>query len=402
MKRASVFVLCCLFICLLASASNVQAGGFALYEWSNRGVAMATTGYAQGVDPSVIATNPALMTKLKGKQILAGTTFISPQASVVLDGHKSKTKAKVFMVPHAYYSQQMESNENVWLGVGMFTRFGLGTYYDDNWKGRAALQSVEVKSTSINPNIAFKFNDQFSAAFGVEVLRGSFDLQKTLNTGVDKIVSFHTEGYGVGGNIGLHYQFDDQWAAGFTYRAPMKLTTRGSGQNDVTFAYSTDDQYIEATLPSSYTLAVAYNPFEDWVVELDTVYTRWEVTDKIKYSGTTDADTSLHYKNAWRFQLGTEYWAMDSLAVRFGYAYDQTPTRAGDASFMLPANDRHLFSTGLGYKSGAFKVDWSFMYVMTKERKNLGIDNPLGASNWSVDFKDGKTWITGMSLGYEF
>ena len=61
MKRASVLVFCGLFVCLMASASVVQAGGFALYEWGARSTAMATTGYAQAGDASVIATNPALM-----------------------------------------------------------------------------------------------------------------------------------------------------------------------------------------------------------------------------------------------------------------------------------------------------------------------------------------------------
>lgn len=400
MKRASVVVFCFLFVCLMASASTVQAGGFALYEWSARGVAMATTGYAQAGDASILATNPALMTKLKGQNVLAGVTMISPQASVVLDGHKTKTKAKIFQVPHAYYTRQMESNENVWLGVGMFTRFGLGTFYDEGWKGAAGLEYVEVKSTSVTPTVAFKFNDHFSAALGAEVLRGSFDLEKSI---LGNTVSAHTKGYGFAGNLGLHYQLDDQWAFGFTYRTPMKLSTRGSGQYNVppTPVASDDDQYIEATLPSSYTLGVSYKPTDDLIFELDTVYTRWELTDKIKYSGTIETATQLNYKNVWRFQLGGEYWAMENLAVRLGYSYDQTPTRAGYASLMLPANDRHLFSTGLGFKAGNFKADWSFMYVVTKERTGLSIDNPVGA-DWKAEFKDGKTWVSGVSLGYAF
>ena len=272
MKRASV-IFFCLAVCLLASASIVQAGGFALYEWSNRGLAMGTTGYAQGVDASVIATNPALMTKLEGQKVLVGATAISPQTSVVLDGHKTKTKAKIYMVPHAYYTKQMESNENVWLGVGMFTRFGLGTHYDDNWQGRGSLQYVDVASVSMNPNIAFKFNDHFSLAVGAEVLKGSFDLQRAIPfLGADNLISFHTKGYGFGANLGLHYQFDDQWAAGFTYRSPMHLSTTGSGQNNFPGRQvsSNNGQHITATLPSSCTAAVSFKPTEKWVLEFDT------------------------------------------------------------------------------------------------------------------------------------
>ncbi|MGL1863954.1 MAG: outer membrane protein transport protein [Pseudodesulfovibrio sp.] len=403
MKRASVLVFCGLFVCLMASASVVQAGGFALYEWGARGTAMATTGYAQAGDASIIATNPALMTKLEGKHVLVGATVISPQTSVYLDGNKNKTEAKKFVVPHAYYTQQMESNENVWFGVGVFTRFGLGTYYDPSWEGRTSLVHVDIQSVSVNPNVAFKFDNGLSMAVGVEVMRGAFDLKKDATSLGGSEVQFKTSGYGVGGNLGLTYDISDEWTTAFAYRSPIKLFTSGSSSGDaVTQVLDTENnQDIFATLPSSYTVGVAYKPIEEWVLEFDTIYTRWELTDKLSYGGEYTATTPLHYKNTWRFQLGTEYWAKEWLAVRFGYSYDQTPTRAGDASFMLPANDRQLFSTGLGYKDNGLVVDWSFMYVITKERNDLTINDP-GGTDWNVDFKDGQTWITGLSVGYEF
>jgi len=398
MKRASVLVFFSLFVCLLASASVVNAGGFALYEWSNRGVAMATTGYAIAGDASVIATNPALMTKLEGKHGLAGAVVIAPQSTVTVDGHKNKTKANKFVVPHLYYTQQMESNENVWLGIGVFTRFGLGTEYDKDWNGKASLQDVELESVSVNPNIAFKLSDQLSLAVGIEILRGGIKLNQF--PGV--VVSANTVGYGIGGNLAVHYDFNDQWSAGLTWRAPMKLVTEGSGQKGALNS-ATAGQTIESTLPGSYTLGIGYKPFENWSWEFDVLHTRWDSVDAMTYSGIIDKEHELHYKNTWRFQLGTEYWAKEWLALRFGYVYDQTPTSGGYASFMLPANDRQLFSTGLGFKWDKWTADWSFMYVTTKERKGLGIEKPTApGTNYRVDFTNGKTWITGLSLGYQF
>ncbi len=402
MKRTSAVFFCFLFVCVLASASAVQAGGFALYEWSNRGVAMATTGYAIAGDASVIATNPALMTKLEGKQALAGAVLISPQSTVVVDGHKNKTKAKIFTVPHAYYTQQLESNENVWLGIGVFTRFGLGTYYDEGFNGISSLEYVNIESQSVNPNIAFKFNDKFSMAVGLEVLKGEIQIQKRVGP-AGFMVSAHTEGYSVGGNIGFHYDITDQWSAGFTWRAPMRMYTTGSAQNDIPGQQGStgEGQEVHSTLPGSYTLGLGYKPIEDFNIEFDVIHTRWDSVDALTFSGDVlNNKEELHYKNTWRFQLGAEYWAQDWLALRLGYAYDQTPTRAGHASFMLPANDRQLFSTGLGFKWDNWKADLSFMYVTAKGRTGLSIDNPTVPS--AVEFKDGKTWITGASIGYEF
>ncbi|QGY40595.1 aromatic hydrocarbon degradation protein [Pseudodesulfovibrio cashew] len=404
MKRASIFFFCALFLSLTATAA--YAGGFALYEWSSRGVAMGTTGYAFAGDASVVATNPALMTKLEGGHVLGGFTLISPQSTVVVDGDKNKTKANIHVVPHAYYTQQMGSNEDVWLGFGLFTRYGLGTEYDHDWIGKGSLQQVLLESISFNPNIAFKLTDNLSLAVGVEVLKGGIKIKRNINIlGTDYQIDADTEGYAFGGNLALHYDVNDQWALGLTYRAPMKMYTSGSAWNQRSGASTQDDQDIHATLPGSYTFAVGYQPMDEWTWEFDVVHTRWEHTDKMVYEGAVlNSETPLHYKNTWRFQLGTEYWLKQWLALRFGYIYDQTPTRAGDASFMLPANDRQLYSTGLGFKWDKWTADWSFMYVSAKSRHDLGIDDPNvpGGADWDVDFKDGKTWVTGVSLGYSF
>jgi len=385
MKRASAIVSCCLFVCLLASASISYAGGFALYEWSNRGIAMGTTGYAFGGDASVIATNPALMTQHEGGEVLVGLAAITPTSDVYVNGSKHQTKRKSHIVPHAYYTQQVQ--DDVWLGVGAFTRFGLGTSYEDGWAGSADLNYVNVKSNSVNPNVAFKFNDNFSLAVGVELLKGGIQLDKDNFTA-------NTNGWGVGGNIAMHYTFDEQWAAGFTYRSPIHLYSTGSARMGA--FHTNTEQSIEATLPSSFTLGVGYKPLENWSIEFDSVFTRWELTDKMEYDGFAKQIDYMDYKNAWRFQLGTEYWVKDWLALRAGYVYDVTPTVNYEASYMLPANDRQLFSTGLGFKVNDFKIDWSFMYIVTKERTGLTIGvNP-------VEFKNGKTWISGLSVGYEF
>ena len=396
MKRFSVQGIIVLCFCLLGFAGSARAGGFALYEWSNRGLAMGTTGYAQGVDASVVATNPALMTKLEGKYALAGVTFISPQSTVVVNGNKNKTKANVFAVPHAYYTQQTESNDKVWLGIGMFTRYGLGTEYDENWVAKASLQHVDLESVSVNPNIAFKVSDDFSVAVGVELLRGTINLQRNIG---GAIISANTAGYAVGGNIAMQYDISDEWSAGFTWRAPMDMSTTGSGQRGGLGTKT--DQQIKATLPGSYTLGVAYQPWEDLTFEFDVVHTRWDSVDAMQYSGVINAKDELHYKNTWRFQLGAEYWATDWMALRAGYVYDQTPTRAGYASFMLPANDRRLFSGGLGFKWENWTADLSFMYITTKERKNVSMTDPI-VGGLDVDFKNGQTWASGLSIGYKF
>lgn len=389
MKRASVSVFCFLFVAVLATAGTVQAGGFALYEWSNRSIGMATTGYTKGVDASVVALNPSLMTDLEGAKALGGIVLINPSSDVVVNGSSTKTKNKTYAVPHAYYTQQL--NDDFWLGVGMYTRFGLGTFYPEGWTGDTDLQYVNLTSVSLTPTVAYKVNDDLSVAVGLEILKGGISLEQHPGTKY----TAKTEGYAVGGNLSVAYDITDEFSAGFIYRAPMRMSTRGEADRG---AATNRDQKITATLPSSYTLGLSWEPVEEWLIEFDTIFTRWELTDQMQYEGALTATDYLDYKNAWRFQLGTEYWVKEWLALRAGYIYDVTPTVSYEASYMLPANDRQLFSTGLGFKSGKWSIDWSFMYVITKERSGMTI----GLANNDVDFKNGRTWITGLSIGYDF
>lgn len=391
MKRTSVLVLCSLVVCLLASASVVQAGGFALYEWSNRSIGMATTGYTKGADASVVALNPSLMTQLEGGRALGGFAMITPSSDVYVNGKKNETEEKNFLVPHAYYTQQL--NDDWWLGAGIYTRFGLGTYYPEGWDGSGELQYVNLHSQSFTPTVAYKVNDDLSVALGLEVLKGGIQLEK----GTGGLFA-NTNGYAFGGNVSASYAINDQFSAGFIYRAPMRMKTTGSGTSSALGTHTDTEQEITATLPSSYTLGLSYEPTEDWIIEFDSVFTRWELTDVMHYQGVIRSDDYLDYKNSWRLQLGTEYWAKEWLAVRFGYIYDVTPTVNYEASYMLPANDRQLFSTGLGFKSEEWTIDWSFMYVVTKERTGLDIT----AGGGSEAFKNGRTWISGLSIGYEF
>lgn len=401
MKRVFSALGRCLILCglLLALSANALAGGFALYEYSNRSVAMGTTGIAQAGDASVVATNPALMTRLEDNQTLVGMVAIQPAGEVVIGGNSTKTKDQTFLVPHAYYVHKY--NDNVWLGVGEFTRFGLGMEYPDNWIGKDELTNILLETFSLNPSIAFKFNEHFSAAVGIELMKGNVLIEKTPTIAtLPTKVKIEGETVTATGNLGLHYQFNDQWGVGFTYRAPAKVCTDGKIKFSGGAPLADAKAYVATTLPSSYSLGVAYQPTDDWNIEFDVVHTRWEHTKNLKIdtdSAVGDSVVDMYYKNTWRLQLGTEYWVKDWAAVRLGYIWDQSPIRHGSASFMLPSNDRHLFSGGLGFKGENWTCDLAYSYIVSKDRHGMKI-----GTHDNVDFKDGDTHIAGLSVGYVF
>lgn len=414
MKRASAIFFCSLFVCLLASATTVQAGGFALYEWGNRALGMGTANYATGNDASVIAYNPAQMTKLEGNQVYVGFTAITPGSDVVVNGQAGNTREQTFMVPHGYYAHKLNDDWSV--GVGLFTRFGLGTEYNGDWPGRRLLTEAMLESVSLNPSVAYNITDNFTMAVGFEVVKGTFEFTKYHAAGVvnpllaDGKIDVSASGTSYAGNLGLYYEPTDNVSLGFAYRSPMHFVGKGDVNLGNTVGGVLDQSgnaEITADFPSSWTLGVGYNPIEDLTLEFDVIFTEWEHFDRMEMdfkdvnaAVLPDMNEDFYYKNAWRFQLGAEYQVLDWFAMRAGYVFDQTPTKHHYASMMLPANDRNMFTLGAGFSGEKWNVDVAGMYILTDPRYGVPMND--GVSKYTVDFKDGSTWGLGLSAGYSF
>ncbi|WP_338667314.1 OmpP1/FadL family transporter [Pseudodesulfovibrio methanolicus] len=406
MKRASACFVLSFLVCLLATASVVQAGGFALYEWGNRALGMGTANYATGDDASVIAYNPALMTKLDGTtNLYGGVTAVSPNSDVYINGQKNQTQNQIFGVPHAFATRKL--NDDWTIGVGVFTRFGLGTNYDNNWAGRTLVKDALLETFSLNPSVAYKVNDKLSIAGGVEVIKGRFIVHKDIPVAaLGGNVKTDVSDTALAFNLALAYDVNDMLTVGLTYRSPVHFEGQGSVEvaNAGFYANGKGDCTMTADFPASYTVGVGLTPLDDLTVEFDVVYTQWEQFDRIEFdftgSGLPDNNQDFNYKSTWRFQLGAEYRFTDEFALRAGYVYDQTPIRHEYCSPMLPANDRQMFTLGAGYKWDDWTLDVAGMYIITKERTGLSMTDK--ASTFDVDFKHGRTWGVGTSIGYSF
>ncbi len=234
----------CAFVLVCTFASTALAEGYALYEYSARGVALGGTVVARKPDASSVAYNPALLARLPGTQIMGGLSFITPvgkMETVDAFGTKDTTSLKPFtwLVPHAYFTHQI--NDDFTFGVGEFSRFGLGFECPHNWPGRFNIYEVNLQSFSVNPNIAWAATDKLSLAAGVEILYVALDLKtramapvydqnRNMIGGmeVDSNIQDATD-TGIGWNVAGHYQFTDQWSVGFFVSQPGARARQGRG-----------------------------------------------------------------------------------------------------------------------------------------------------------------------------
>jgi len=394
-----------IFLFLLAlwllQASPVQSAGFGIYEWSARGNALGGTLVGRADDPSAVAFNPAGITQLEGGRVMAGVTAIAPQTKVTTPGKTTTTKDNIWLPPHAYLTYQL--NDRYWLGLGIFSRFGLGTEYPDNWPGRYNVTYAGIRSISVNPNLAIKLTDDLSFAFGLEAMWFEFT-QKKILLFQDIQTKLVGDSVGYGFNAAFHYKPTNWLAMGLVYKSQVEQTVKG----DVTFdnpAINDTGAKGDITLPDSFTAGVMIKPMSELTLEADVVYTRWSTYDEltIEYDeplfGISSKTTPKDWHDVWRLQFGVEYSLNELVDLRASYVYDQSPIPDEHVDYMVPANNRHLFGLGTGFHWDKWVVDLSYTYLLIEDRD---VDARSADYILEGEFKNGHSHLIGLSIGYKF
>ncbi|MGB2579037.1 long-chain fatty acid transport protein [Elusimicrobium simillimum] len=380
------------------TASMAQGAGFALYEYSARGNAMGGAVMANKAEPASIASNPALITQLEGTHMQAGITAVIVDGSTTIGGpagnQKRDLETGAFYLPTFYFTQQLR--DDVFLGLGLFPRYGLGGKYKDHKTWTSAMlqgeaYTVDLVTYSFNPNIAVKVTDDLSFAMGLDIMMLKFEEEKYFGGPAMKIKG---DSITWGGNFGLHYapSWAEQWAAALTYRTKTRHVATG----DVTSSYGpvpTGGAQAALTLPDQLAFGLAFKPNDKMVIEADIMGIFWSSYSQLKIDYDNLSQGYLNeyknYKDVFRFSLGAEYSLNKNWDLRAGYVYDQSPINPDFMDTLVPADDRNIFSVGVGYNhDSGMGIDVSYSYLLisdlTGKNKNGAYMKYEGASSHMI------------------
>lgn len=444
-------------LCSIALTASAYAAGFALYEPSARANALGGATIAQGGDPSVLFSNPAAMARLPGLQVGFSSIVLQPKSYIMTSGtpplfseegpvSQTSMADHIFVVPSTYITYQ--ATDKLWLGLGTFSRFGLGTEFAQGWPGRCSSYYSKATSFEVNPNIAYRFTDKLSLSAGVSAMYFDIRMQKKIpgallpwpvndNNEIDQ--QFKGNSIGYGWNIGLHYQATDRIAIGLGYRSRVSQQVNGgvhfSGMTSNNWgtrfligdqiSHIPSDVYAtgEVTLPDELFLGVSFKPAKRLTWEIGGVRYGWSSYERLRIELARPVGTKRavviekNWVDTWRFQTGVEYNVNDYMDLRFGYVYDKNPVPDETIDFVLPDSDRNIFGIGVGFHGGRWSMDLSFNYLIFSDRDmcarnlaKLGTNNPDKYPNDpnseaympNSTLENGRGYIYGLSLGYKF
>jgi long-chain fatty acid transport protein len=358
---------------ILLSAMTSFGGGYQLNLQGLRQLAMGGTGTAWPWDASTIFYNPGGLGRLKSVQVYASVMSIMPSTAYSNQNNSgvqtinTNTVRQSFTPFSVYVGGPVQQYSRVAIGLGIYTPFGSGTKWDDNWVGKYIVQSIDLKCVFFQPTISYVVRDWLSVGGGFIYSTGSLDFKQALpvhgvgGPGVDDgQATLHGSANGVGFNLGVHMKASDNLQFGITYRSQVSMNVSGGSANfkvPASLATAFPDTRFDSRLPlpqvASIGIGYRTGPL---TLQFDLNYTGWNSYDTLHFNF-DKTTTSLqnvaaprHYRNTLTPRVGASYKISRVIALMAGGAYDPTPVTNGFVSPDLPDADRIVLSCGISIK----------------------------------------------------
>ena len=353
---------------LLVSAITAFGAGYQVNLEGLRQMAMGGTGTAWPWDASTIFYNPGGLARLKNIQVYASGQFIMPATAYGSQLYSGTTHQATFSTFNVYIGGPIQRDSKFALGLGIYTPFGNGLTWDDNWQGKYIVQSDQLSTVFFQPTISYRANEFFSVGVGFVYATGVFDYRNALavhgagGPGIDDgEAQLRGGGNGVGVNAGIQLKVSDKLQFGLTYRSQVNMNIGGgSAQFTVPSSLQTSfpDNHFDTQipLPQVASFGVGYRPTDNLTLQFDLNFTGWNSFDslRINFSQQTadlqNMHAPEHYKNTLTPRIGACYKISRVISVMAGAAYDPTPVTNGYVSPVLPDADRAVVSCGISVK----------------------------------------------------
>ncbi|MGO1080387.1 OmpP1/FadL family transporter [Inquilinus sp. CA228] len=395
-------------------AGAANAAGFFIQEQSVTGLGRAFAGGAAAADDaSTIFFNPAGMTFLKSGEVQSGGSLLIPDSELKDDGStidypgiaaagvpnrppgpisghsKSNNPYDPTLVPHGYVALPVPNTDNrLWVGVGLGAPFGLESEYNSNWFGRYDATKTQLLVYNFSPTVAYRVNDWLSIGGGIDISYAWAKLEGAVPSplgglptpfGGDGDLTIKGESWAVGYNIGAIVQPVEGTRIGVHFRSGVDHMLDGSAKLDgLTFPpgfpsanFATDGR-AKLNLPPMLSFGIRQEVTPQIALLAGATWYGWSSFQEIRVTradGGDDLVNAQRYQDTLGVSIGGEYYWNDDLTLRAGFQYDPTPTKTGFRSSRTPDGDRYWLSAGLSYDfMENMSVDFAYTHIFIDGR----------------------------------
>lgn len=363
-------------------------------------------------DASAITSNPANLVDLASRQLLQSLTLgYSRHEATLSNGNSSSTEDNLKMLPNLFLASPY--GENAAIGLGITTPYGQSTVWpEDGVFQYSAPYFAEMRLVNLNPTYAKRLSETFAVGIGLDVYLSdlSFDQHILWPDSTQGEMEFYGSGYGVGGNLGLTWEFAERQRLALTYRSPVRVKYRGHmdveripGFLAGTIVPTTDFETV-VQFPATVGLGYGIEVKEGVFLTADLEWVEFSRFDKLDVE--TDANQALvppggaidqDWKDVWTWGVGLEWVINPTWRLRGGWNYLPTPIPDHSHSPTIPDADRHVLTVGFGWRHGVHSIDVAYAYSIFSNRDVTHNDNPSYNADYDLDAQ-----LLAITYGWSF
>ncbi|MDF1824637.1 MAG: outer membrane protein transport protein [Verrucomicrobiales bacterium] len=355
-------------------------------------------------DASVVRTNPATLTDFEDTTLTV--TYQGWHGKIDYAGPGGRSDSMIDPMKHLgsmYIAHPI--SDTLSAGLGFSAPYGL----EINWPAEGAFKysgasSVNLKTYAINPALGLKLNDKVSLGVGLDIFKSSLRIQQkfpwALVAGApvpDGNMEFDGDGWGVGGYAAINFDLNDRHHFALTGRLPVSVDYEGDFSitnipaPGVGLPGTPFDSEIE--YPGSIGAGYAFDVSEKLSVGIDFEWTNNSSHDDLPLNiganqallGGNDA-VIFDWEDSITFGIGAEYEWTESLTLRGGYQYADSPMSSTTWNPSIPADDRHILSVGAGYEWGLHSIDLAYSKILMGTTSVSGNLKPAFNGNYTSDW----------------
>ena len=409
-------------------ASSAFAAGFGLYEQGAKATGMAGAFGATADDPTAIFFNVAGIAQQRqfafntgGTAITFANEFRGDPNDPFTSGTYGEYVHHTFVPAHFYALAPI--GQNITVGLGVFTPFGLRTNWADPWAGRFISRDANLKALDVEPAFAWQTTDgKFAFGLGADYRRSHITLNR--NNGIynpfsqrfaDVANAYLDSDWNSawGWNAGVLFK-PGNWRIGASYRSDQTIDYTGTAKfTQISTGNQQVDAIVKAGLPPNqnittsihfpaiYVLGIANTSIPTWTIEGDFTHTTWSNFKNldIVFEQTPSANLSRpqNWSDSNSYRIGANKTATEHWDVRFGALYDETPQPTENVGPLLPDADRAGLTFGVGYHNGGWIIDPTVFVLHFNKRSTDGVSS----DNFNGTYKTDALLIS-VNVGYKF
>ena len=397
------------FSMTFAVPESVQAQGLQFFGIGPVNRSMGGAATAAPIEAiGALAYNPATMTDIKN-QLSVGGEFVTPLVEVnsSFAGNSGQTKSDSgwLTVPTVGLSWRPTPESPITYGFGLLGIAGYALNYPSSTTNPILFPQTPTPQTptagfgkifadvsiqQIIPSVALKVTDQLSVSAGptissARIIATPFAFASpnpTGSGGASYPVGSGTEyTWGMGFQLGVYWKGENDINLGASYKSPqwfLPIDYHGTTATGLPRDFSFQFNY-----PQIVSLGAGYTGIERWLFATDVRYFDWKnsgVPGNPAQFAPDGTLTGMGWRSTWSVSLGTQYQMTDTMSLRAGYAYSDSPITNSNAGYNVgtPLILQHSLNLGTTMQLSKNLAAHLAYYYAPESRVSGPFESPSG------------------------